>query len=124
MTVPFRVILLGVMAAACSVNAQLPPAEAQKIDGIVTKVLGETAAPSVSLAVVKDGQIAYAKAYGNAHFEPETSARLEMRYSIGSVSKQFLAAAILILAQDGKLSRRSRGSLFAGTHAGERSHNS
>ena len=46
--------------------------------------------------MVKDGRIAYLKAYGKA--------RTEMRYSIGSVSKQFMAGAMLLLVQDGKLS--------------------
>ncbi len=104
MTVQFRVILLGALAASGSLHAQLPPAESQKIDAIVAQVLTESAAPSVSLAVVKDGKIAYAKAYGNARLDPATPARPEMHYSIGSVSKQFLAAAILILVEDGKLS--------------------
>ena len=104
MTVQFRVILLAGLAALSRLHGQLPPPESQKIDAIVTQVLGETAAPSISLAVVKDGKIAYAKAYGNARLDPATPARPEMQYSIGSVSKHFLAAAILILAQDGKLS--------------------
>ena len=58
----------------------------------------------MSIAVIQDGKLAYVKAYGKARLEPETPARAEMRYSIGSVSKQFLAGAILLLAQEGKLS--------------------
>jgi CubicO group peptidase (beta-lactamase class C family) len=54
--------------------------------------------------VVKDGKLAYVKAYGTARLEPATPARAEMRYCIGSVSKQFLAGAILLLVEDGKLS--------------------
>jgi CubicO group peptidase (beta-lactamase class C family) len=53
---------------------------------------------------VKDAKIAYVKAYGNARLEPAAPARPEMRYAIGSVSKQFMAAAILMLVEDGKLS--------------------
>lgn len=103
MTVQFRVILLAAWAAVI-LHGQLPPAESQKIDALATQVLAETAAPSVSLAVVKDGKIAYVEAYGNARLDPATPARPEMHYSIGSVSKQFLAAAILLLVEDGKLS--------------------
>jgi len=97
-----RLILLVGLAAG--LYAQLPPGESQTIDTIVGQVLTETAAPSVSLALVKDGRVAYVKAYGNARLDPATPARPEMHYSIGSVSKQFLAAAILLLAEDGKLS--------------------
>src|SRR5579872_4694509 len=92
------------LSGAASLHAQLPPATIQKIDAIAAEVLAETASPSVSIAVVKDGKIAYVNAYGNARLNPATPARPEMHYSIGSVSKQFLAAAILLLAEDGKLS--------------------
>ncbi len=84
--------------------AQLPPATVSSIDNAVTKALADSGTPSASIAVVKDGQIAYVKAYGNARLAPATSADSEMRYCIGSVSKQFLAVAILLLEQEGKLS--------------------
>ena len=64
------------------------------IDDIANKVLATTGVPSASLAVVKDGKIAYLQAYGNARLDPQ-AASPEMRYSIGSISKQFTAAAIL-----------------------------
>jgi CubicO group peptidase (beta-lactamase class C family) len=75
-----------------------------KIDGIVQSALEQTGVPSASIAVVKDGEIAYLHAYGLARIEPVTVARPEMRYSIGSISKQFTAAAVLLLVEQGKLS--------------------
>ena len=60
--------------------------------------------PSASLAIVKDGKIAYLQAYGEAHLDPRLRRTPAMRYSIGSISKQFTAAAILMLAEEGKLS--------------------
>jgi len=39
--------------------------------------------PSASIAIVKDGQIAYVKAYGDARLDPKTAASTTMRYSIG-----------------------------------------
>ena len=81
------------------------PAELRAdIDKAVTEVLETTGAPSASIAVVRDGRIAYVRAYGLARLEPPMAARPEMRYSIGSISKQFTAAAILLLAEDRKLS--------------------
>ena len=103
MKLTFHAVFLAVSGTA-SLQAQLPPETTQKIDAIAAHVLADTAAPSVSLAVVKDGKVAYVNAYGNARLNPATPARPEMHYSIGSVSKQFLAAAILLLAEDGKLS--------------------
>jgi len=104
MTVQIRIILLAVFAATSPLYAQLAPADSQKIDAIAEQTLRDSKAPSVSIAVVKDGKIAYLKAFGNARLDPLTPARPEMHYSIGSVSKQFLASAILLLVEDGKLS--------------------
>ena len=84
-------------------QTQLAPEITQKIDKLVADTLTRTGVPSVSLAVVKDGRIAYVKAYGDAKLEPKTPAKSEMRYSIGSISKQFTAAAVLMLQEQGKL---------------------
>ena len=95
-----------VLLTLSSWSAQTEPAPALRatIDDIVHKVLATTGVPSASLAVVKDGRIVYLQAYGDARLDPPTPASPEMRYSIGSISKQFTAAAILLLAEDGKLS--------------------
>lgn len=76
---------------------------ARQVDAIANQVLQSTGVPSASVAVVKNGQLAYANAYGAATIEPRTVATADMRYAIGSISKQFTATAILLLQQDGKL---------------------
>lgn len=91
-------------AAAGEPASQLPSATVVKIDEIATKALTETGAPSVSIAIVEDNKILYEKAYGKARLNPPVDAKREMRYCIGSVSKQFLAGSVLLLVQDGKLS--------------------
>ncbi|HYX43329.1 MAG TPA: serine hydrolase domain-containing protein, partial [Pyrinomonadaceae bacterium] len=99
--------LLALLACAnLSVLAQtqLAPELHAQIDKIATDALAKTGVPSASVAVVKNGQIAYVKAYGDARLEPHTPAAPEMRYSIGSISKQFTATAILLLQEQGKLS--------------------
>ncbi len=82
----------------------LAPDLRNQIDGIAHHVLQTTGVPSASLAVVKDGKIAYLQAYGEARLDPRTLSQPQMRYSIGSISKQFTAAAMLMLAEEGKLS--------------------
>lgn len=82
----------------------IDPALRERIDAIAKEVLHKTGVPSASLAVVQHGQIAYTHAFGLARIEPQTMATAEMRYAIGSISKQFAAAAILLLQQEGKLS--------------------
>jgi D-alanyl-D-alanine carboxypeptidase len=82
----------------------IDPAIRSRVDRIATQVLEQTGVPSASLAVVVHGKLAYTHAYGKARLDPPAPATPEMRYSIGSISKQFTAAAILILQQQGKLS--------------------
>ena len=104
--------VLLLMATACSgVWAQdsltvraLPDNLAQKVDQVAEQVLTDTGVPSASLAIVQDGTIVYTQAYGKARLDPAEAATPSMRYSIGSISKQFTAAAILLLEQQGKLS--------------------
>jgi len=75
------------------------------VDAIVEDVLADTGVPSASVAVVRDGKIIYAHAYGDAQIAPaKRVATPAMRYSVGSISKQFTAAAVLLLAEQGKLS--------------------
>jgi D-alanyl-D-alanine carboxypeptidase len=81
------------------------PAEVRaKIDAAAQKVLDQTGVPSASVAIVEHGEIVYTHAYGKAKLDPPASAEPAMRYSVGSISKQFTAAAILLLEQQGKLS--------------------
>jgi D-alanyl-D-alanine carboxypeptidase len=86
--------------AAAPLLAQDPAA----IDRAVGELLTKSGAPSASIAVVRDGKITYEHAYGLAKVDPPTPATSQMRYSIGSISKQFTASAILMLAEEGKLS--------------------
>jgi CubicO group peptidase (beta-lactamase class C family) len=80
-----------------------PAIDTAAIDATAKNWLKTTGAPSASIAVVKDGEVAYVKAYGLARLDPGQPATSEMRYPIDSVSKEFTAAAVLILAQQGKL---------------------
>jgi D-alanyl-D-alanine carboxypeptidase len=105
----YRAVLIATLAvsflpATAQVPSTLSPELRQKIDQTVGDVLTKTGVPSASVAIAKDGQIAYLQAYGDARLEPRTAARPEMRYSIGSISKQFTATAILLLQEQGKLS--------------------
>ncbi|MGZ3545166.1 MAG: serine hydrolase domain-containing protein, partial [Gemmatimonadaceae bacterium] len=83
--------------------APVDSALARQVDAIANQVLQSTGVPSASVAVVKNGRVAYANAYGAAKLDPRLPATPDLRYAIGSISKQFTAVAILLLQQDGKL---------------------
>lgn len=96
--------ILAVCLCAPVAAQQLTPTERAQIDTAARAVLDATGAPSASIAIVRGGEIVYERAYGDGRIDPRTPAAPAMRYAIGSVSKQFTATAILLLAQDGKLS--------------------
>jgi D-alanyl-D-alanine carboxypeptidase len=99
--------LAGVAAQAQTVD-KLDPALKARIDRVAAQVLEQRGIPSASVAVVDHGKLVYTHAYGYARLAagaaPAVAATPEMRYSIGSISKQFTAAAILLLQEQGKLS--------------------
>ncbi len=99
--------ILTTSLSAQSIN-QIDPALRTRIDRIASQVLEQTGVPSASIAIVQHGKLAYTHAYGSARIATTKALALpatpEMRYSIGSISKQFTAAAILLLQEQGKLS--------------------
>jgi D-alanyl-D-alanine carboxypeptidase len=101
------IAIVPCMLAAQTVDT-LDPALKARVDRIAAQVLEQTGVPSASVAVVDHDKLVYTQAYGEARLatstDPAMTATPEMRYSIGSISKQFTATAILLLQEDGKLS--------------------
>ena len=81
----------------------LSAAQTSAIDRAALDTLRAAGVPGATLAVVRDGAIVYAHAYGFAEL-PNRRATPEMAFPLGSVSKQFTASLILLLTQDGKVS--------------------
>ena len=98
----FAALCVATIVSAGAIAAPLSPTQIAAIDAAAQKALARTGVPAVSIAVVRDGQIAYKQAYGVQ--KAGVAARADARYKIASISKQFTAAALLLLAEDGKLS--------------------
>ncbi|MFC5581697.1 serine hydrolase domain-containing protein [Rhodanobacter terrae] len=71
------------------------------VDRLMQKYQGNV--PGASLLVLKDGKPLIRRGYGLANLEQHEQASPATNYRLASVTKQFTAAAILLLAQDGKL---------------------
>jgi D-alanyl-D-alanine carboxypeptidase len=83
---------------------QAIPVRADKVDDTVRAEMQKQRIPGLSIAVVKEGKVVKAEGYGLANVEHQAPARPETVYKIASVSKQFFATGIMLLAQDGRLS--------------------
>ena len=87
-------------------------AAADPVDDIVNAEVKRQGVPGVSVAVVREGQIVKAEGYGLANAELNVRATPQTVYQIGSVSKQFIAAGIMLLVQDGRMSLDDKASRY------------
>jgi D-alanyl-D-alanine carboxypeptidase len=92
------------LAVCFGLWAQQPATLESKLSSKISEALKKSGAPSVSVTVVQDGKLAYAQAFGMAELAASRAAGVGTRYAIGSVTKEFTAAAILLLQEQGKLS--------------------
>jgi CubicO group peptidase (beta-lactamase class C family) len=86
-----------------SAQAENPHERHRKVDALFAPWDGTTT-PGCAVAVSRDGALDYARGYGMASLEYDVAITPESIFHAASVSKQFTAFAIGLLAQDGKLS--------------------
>jgi len=89
------ILLFATVAVASTVPAQL--------DAILQDY-GRADAPGASVLVAQDGKVLYRKAFGLANLEERTPITTATNFRLASVTKQFTATAVLLLAERGKLS--------------------
>ena len=94
-------ILSTLFLAPLDAQSQQPSAAA--IDTIYAQ-FDRDGSPGCLLGVVQNGQVVYQRGYGFANLDYNIRHGPEMVYYVGSVSKQFTAAAIALLAQEGRIS--------------------
>lgn len=99
-------LALGLAFALTPAVADSAPQRNQlsaEVDAAVLQQMKEEQIPGVGLAVVRDGRIVKAKGYGLANIEVGAPVTPETVFDAGSISKQFTATAIMLLAEEGKL---------------------
>src|SRR5690606_4151887 len=97
------VILTGMAPVFLGAQDQggIPEFQREKIDRLFSDVIAEN--PGCAVAVYRRGEILYSKGFGSADLEHGVRITPESRFDIGSTAKQFTAASILLLEQDGLL---------------------
>ncbi len=78
-------------------------AQTGRIDSVVMAEMKQQSIPGLSLGIVKNGKVIVSKGYGWANIEDSIPATENTVYKTGSLSKQFIATCILVLAKHGKL---------------------
>lgn len=103
---PRRLLLTGVLllATGCASPARTTENAPDPIATIVHEELARQNIPGASVAIVEHGQLVHAAGYGFANLEHEVPATKDTIYQSGSTGKQFTAALVLLLANDGRFS--------------------
>ncbi len=98
---PFAASLFVILCAWPSVSQQRIES---KIDRLVSAEMRKEKIPGVSLAIIRNGRVDILKSYGLANVEHKVPVKPETVFQSGSIGKQFTAAAVMILVEEGKLS--------------------
>jgi D-alanyl-D-alanine carboxypeptidase len=88
--------LISIFACASS-------ARADRVDDYLKAEMEQHKIPGLALTIIQNGKATKSAAYGLANFELNVPVTLDTVFEIGSITKQFTAAGILLLAQEGKL---------------------
>src|SRR3974390_1346393 len=91
------------MTVLCTGASSKPSDNIPKIDRFVTAEMSRQKIPGMALAVIKNGEVVVAKGYGFANLEHQVPVTTHSIFQSGSIGKQFTAAAIMILEEQGKL---------------------
>lgn len=113
--------LLCLSLTAAAAPAAIDGQTAKRIDADVQTVLQRTGTPGATVLIAEHGHIVYRRAYGLRDRNRHLPATVDSYYEIGSITKQFTAAAILQLQEAGKLHLDDKLSTYLpnAPHAGE-----
>ncbi|GAC1654445.1 MAG: serine hydrolase domain-containing protein [Vulcanimicrobiaceae bacterium] len=92
---------------ALSLALLLGPQQKAQIDLAMKDVMARQHIAGMSIGVAQDGRMLYARGYGFRDPQRRRNADRKTIYQVGSLTKQFTAACVLMLVRDGKLSLES-----------------
>src|SRR2546423_9105645 len=104
-----RVYTTALFVAACLVSLS---AKGDRVDDYIRAQMAEHRIPGVAVTVIQNGNSAKTACYGFADLEQNVPVLTNTVFEIGSITKQFTAAGILLLEQEGKLSVDDKISRF------------
>lgn len=100
-------VAIALLISSCFLDADaqhvIGSSAEEKTDNYIGVMMSKRHIPGLSVAVLKEGKILKMQSYGLANIETHTPATSQTVYKIGSLSKQFIAAAVMLLQQSGKI---------------------
>ena len=96
---PAPALLVAALAASAG---PAPPAIGERVDALVGEQVAPTA-PGCAVGVARGGEVLHARGYGLANLDHGVAITPDTVFDVGSVTKQFTAASIVLLSLDGAL---------------------
>jgi D-alanyl-D-alanine carboxypeptidase len=103
-------LVLGIFAIVPAQSTTIPADAA--IDAIAQELVDQGVTAGVAVAVMKDGELLLAKGYGYANLEHAVRVHPNTVFRVASITKQFTAAAVLLLAEQKRLDLDDKLSQF------------
>lgn len=102
---PAWLLLLAISPALLAQEPALPKKyDLKAIDEYIAGQVKAKGFVGLSVAIMRDGKIVFAKGYGKRSLEKNLPVETDTSFAVGSITKQFTCACIFLLAEDGKLS--------------------
>lgn len=99
-----KYILLAIALVAATTSSSRADDLASRVDEYMKTEMASQRIPGVAVAVIDHGKVVLAKGYGLANVEHGVPVDAQTIFQSGSLGKQFTAALIMLLVEDGKLS--------------------
>ncbi len=109
---PVQTRLLEPRASSSTQVSATDPPRVSPVDQYVTTRVRELRIPGLALAVLKNGRVVKLGAYGLANLETNAPTTPATEFRIASLSKQFIATAVMLLVQEGKLGLDDRATKY------------
>lgn len=106
----FAIVIFLLLASSLSAQSAFERAA----DDFVKGEMERQKIPGVSIAVIKDGKPVIVKGYGFANLEHQVPVKPETIFQSGSVGKQFTAAAVMLLVEDGRIALDAKIDAYLG----------
>ena len=99
----FVALVAGVAWLATPALAQTPAVDFSALDPVIAQELKATGTPGAAVSIVSGDRVVFSKGYGLANVETREPVRPEMLFRLGSTTKMFTAAALVLLAEQGAI---------------------
>lgn len=99
----FVALVAGVAWLAAPAFAQAPAVDFSALDPVIAQELKATGTPGAAVSIVSGDRVVFSRGYGLANVETREPVRPEMLFRLGSTTKMFTAAALVLLAEQGAI---------------------